>query len=76
MNKEIYDKIGELAVWVRDHQDAVQADDMNIIISIGNHEKILKPSVCGEPLRIAVMIERILQGTMGSLIRNDDGMMS
>ena len=76
MNKEIYDKIGELAVWVRDHQDAVQADDMNIIISIGNHEKILKTSVCGEPLRIAVMIERILQGTMGSLIRNDDGMMS
>jgi len=76
MNKEIYDKIEELAVWVRDHQDAVQADNMNIIIAIGNHEKILKMSISGEHLRIAIMLEKMIRNTMGSMIRYEDGMMS
>lgn len=75
-NKAKYDKIAELAEWVNINRHEVARDGMNIIIAIGDDEKIIRMCLTGNALHLAILMKILKDGADEEWHKLNDGMES
>lgn len=62
-----YTQIVEVADWVNKNREEVAKDGMNIIIAIADEEKLRRMCLTGESVRIATMLDLLIEGAYNSI---------
>lgn len=74
--KEKYDQIAELAEWVNTNREEVAKDGMNIIIAIGDMERMWRLCLTGNAYQLAIMMKVLKDGADAEWHKKNDGMKS
>lgn len=57
MKEDKYKQIAELAEWVNTNREEVAKDGMNVIIAIGDTEKMWRLCLTGNAFQLAIMMK-------------------